>query len=101
MTQNTQGEFEITREQLEDYKGRHSQNVYVGNLPVGGYEGEVDLTNEIEQRARLFAAVPKLLEACVKLCLYLQELENAGYGKCEENPLYVVAMDAIAAAKGE
>lgn len=48
--------------------------------------------------ANLIAAAPELVEALTKLCLYLKELEQAGYGKCEDNPLFNKAIAALGKA---
>lgn len=40
----------------------------------------------------------EMVEALTKLCLYLNELEQAGYGKCEDNPLFNKALAVLGRA---
>jgi hypothetical protein len=42
----------------------------------------------------------ELLSAAKTLCLYLEDLEAAGYGRCLDNPIYNRAQAAIAKAEG-
>jgi hypothetical protein len=105
---HTPAPWEVTHQTIEDYKGNKAHRVYVQDWHLGSYEGEIDLENEVEKRARLIAAAPDLLDAYKKAkragVLDIDKpmpLECTGIWFNELRYIDKLAEKAIAKAKGK
>lgn len=96
---HTPGPWEITHtvatNRVNIFGTAKNQEYHIGTLQ-GSSEMDLDV---FKANAQLIAAAPQMLDALKRCVRYLDDLDESGYGSKNDNPCYIDAVAAIAAAQ--